>query len=814
MPKYKNDEANVGYDAGDYFNYLVWDANTELTLCNVPWDSVYKDVWQPDSTAELNEWIDERGDSTTILNASYARADEPINIQMPFGRAQRYNYIRVYNPAQPVAGDTPKYYYYFIRGVRHINPSVTEIVVQMDVWQTYIRSVQLGRAFIEQGHIGIANKYSARNFGRDYLTVKDGLDTGTSLVTVAQKRKDIMKTYRNKREPSFCVMAISTVDLTGDHGTADKPLTPSAKPTFIQNIPSGAGAYFWENANDFVSFMRAYSRKPWVTAGITSLTLVPDIKLFPGATWGSEKNPDTKARMYYPMIKRTSKLWENWRNDPNVVNYLPQRYRHLKKFFTSPYCLIQLTFSAGSSIIIRPEEWSTDNAEIQEMVSVMPPNQRYAVVPLPINARSGAINLNYGEGMDMALFLSNFPTIPIVNNGGIMALASNARSRAAEYSGIDWANQKTVAGNAMSFDQATANIEAGIAQANNSMAGDSTQTALANQAAANQAMFNLVGGVFQGAGQGAFAGPAGALAGGVGGLGSGVMGVLSQGMQADAANASLAARMATGGASRDISSGLGTYMRDSNKGLADWAAKGDYANARASMDARVQDTNAIGHGMSGQFGGEVFNLVTDQMALTMRIKMPDMQTITTVGEYWLRYGYPVHRQALIPNNLKVMDKFSYWKLSEIYIRNAAMPEMFKATIRGILEKGVTVWSNPDDMGVIDFADNHPLGGIVIEGYEPPPWTPEPDPEPEPKKKRKTKMLVYSTENAGTTIYALAGSSPGTTANFIKTETISLKDSWLEACNVDNPVVVDSSMFFELESKYLEPLVTVVSTEGP
>ena len=102
MAKYKGDPANSGYNVGDEFNYEVWTADSELTLCNVPWDVVYKDVVHFEFTNALNEYIDANGDTTTISNAMYARIDEPISIDMSLGRVQRYNYIRVFNFAQPV----------------------------------------------------------------------------------------------------------------------------------------------------------------------------------------------------------------------------------------------------------------------------------------------------------------------------------------------------------------------------------------------------------------------------------------------------------------------------------------------------------------------------------------------------------------------------------------------------------------------------------------------------------------------------------------------------------------------------------------
>lgn len=830
MARYKGDDPNTDYDAGDLFDYEVWTASSEITLCNVPWDAIYKDVVYFESTNALNEWIDERGDTTSISNAMYARVDEPISIDMPLARAQRYNYVRVFNPAQPVGNDAPKYYYYFIRGIRHVAPETTEITVQLDVWQTWIRQVQFGYAYIERGHIGVANTKNWENYGRNWLTIREPLDIGSDYVTVASKDLKIMDSFvnnRNNPEPTFNVMAISTVDLNGDHGTESAPKTPSAKPSYIQSgVPSGAGVYIWDSAADFMSFLRDFSKKPWITAGIVSLTLIPDMRRYMpfGFSWGSTKDPVTRAYSGYIAPKIRWNLYPNWRTAKEIVEYIPERYRNLKKFLTSPYCLIELTFNAGSAVVLKPEAWNSRDASVLEMFNIIPPNQRLAAVPLNYNGRNatpisgdGAVSdeqtwYRDGDYLDMAVFLSGFPTIPIVNNGQILYLAQNARSIAAQYSSQDWSQQRALAGNQVAFDQATMGVNAGRDLANNSMALDAQQTAIQQNLASQQVLLNLFGGTASGAGMGAFAGPAGAVAGGAGGLVSGVMGALSSGLTTDAQNQSLAARLAAGGTARDINANLGMAMRDSNKGLADWAARGDYANARAQLDAKIQDAQMIPHGMSGQFGGEAFNLVTENMNLTMRVKMVDQTSIALSGEYWLRYGYPVRRTAQIPNDLRVMDRFSYWKLSEVYIRTAGMPETYKQTIRGILEKGVTVWNSPDDIGRIDFADNRPLPNIIIEGYEPPAWEPEPDPKPIVTKRKKRKMLVYGTNDNGMK-YALAGTAPGTEANWIQTESETLKDQFLTACGVEEPVIVDTALFYELQSKYLAPVLTFPYDEG-
>ena len=41
-----------------------------------------------------------------------------------------------------------------------------------------------------------------------------------------------------------------------------------------------------------------------------------------------------------------------------------------------------------------------------------------------------------------------------------------------------------------------------------------------------------------------------------------------------------------------------------------------------------------------------------------------------------------------------MDRFSYWKCHDVRIVSSSCPQMYIDTIRGILEKGVTVWHSP------------------------------------------------------------------------------------------------------------------------
>lgn len=53
-----------------------------------------------------------------------------------------------------------------------------------------------------------------------------------------------------------------------------------------------------------------------------------------------------------------------------------------------------------------------------------------------------------------------------------------------------------------------------------------------------------------------------------------------------------------------------------------------------------------------------------------------------------------------------MKHFTYWKASDIWVdvRNVASSEI-GAAIQRVFENGVTVWSNPDEIGKVGIYDN-------------------------------------------------------------------------------------------------------------
>jgi hypothetical protein len=718
--------------AGSDFDYSVWTAGTRVDLINVNWDNTYRDVVRFADRAALNAYVDSRaGSGITIENMTYAKPGEDVYLPIAYNRANRYNYLRASNPLMPAFyNDIQKDYYYFILEAEYVNAGMTRLKLQLDIWQTYVYDVTWGSCYVERSHLAVANANKFANYGRAHLTIPEGLDIGSQYRQIAKRTEEIVGFEGIQQKTN--VLVISTVDLTQDPGTKANPNNNTGPGSTIGGLASGATFYAFDSPSSFAAYLTTIEETPWIGQGIISVTAVPELdRYLPlGATvnWEPYGTP-THLESYWPYPVK-HKLYNNWRNSSEFHDAIPDRYEHVKwKFFTFPYMVIEMTTWSGNPIVIRPESWADPDAFVLERVNYTPPAQRVQFSPRRYNSNGqpieplfntthaelvsigfsseGATNLleeiaemgdDGGDYLDMITQIADFPTMPIVNNMAISYLASNASTLAYQRSSADWTQQRAMAGAQAGYDIASGAIRANQDYTNINMGVLGQQTANNARALTDQASVNALASLAGGAAGAAF-GPAGLAAGMVNGAANAAAGLANAGIQNAANMGNAAAQM---GGMQDT-----TTRQNQQAGLAR-----DTNVDLAGINAKVQDAEMIQPSVSGQFGGDHLNLANGTMEMSLRWKMLDDANMKIVGEYWLRYGYSMRSFVTPPQDLKAMTKFTYWKMSETYIAAASIPEGHKFALRGIMEKGTTVWNNPGDIGQIDMATNAPLGGIA------------------------------------------------------------------------------------------------------
>lgn len=671
-----------------------WAIQSRVTLCRVAWDDSYKDVVSFVSPEKRNEYFDSlKSESIVLDNYTYLKPNEPINIDVPFHKAYTYNYLIVDNPKTDDPDDvTPPRFYYFIEGAAMINPSTTALTLQLDVFQTYLWQFRLGVCFVERGHLAMAamhnrlssGKYNTAETMRIFGVASEGLDVGSEYTISRAEMFDLSA-------KQWAVIVQSNTDLAADWGTRDNPSLKTADGQMTDGLASGCNVYAIESW-DYSDFMKKVRDAPWVAKGIVSISAFPKTVLTDGPTVSlnginAHFLGDTPDEGVY------------FTSDEPILDQLGRLtnadFKFADKLKCFPYSVIEIVNYQGNSLLLKPEMVNDKNLTLKQMACAAPPYQKIAFFPAHYGeavgdsgyGKSGYYTMdyteeqyaektrevNYGYWLDTAIWFQDFPQMSIVNDEYVNYLASTTNRRQFSYNAAGWSQQKSLAGNQLTYDQAQQQLRT-----------NQTNKDIANRAAITSAALSAIGKF-----------PS---------IPSMALGAAQAYNEFQASNEQF-----------NVNQAQANQFATQNKTLADWAARGDYQNAVAGIDATVQDAALTQPSQSGQMAGDGFNLSNGMMIVQIRYKTITAQMQEIVGNYFLKYGYAI-RQYLVPQkDFMCMEKYTYWKMLDTSIICSTADEGVKNAIRGIFEKGVTVWRNPRDIGRTYGADNVPIQGIY--GYD-------------------------------------------------------------------------------------------------
>lgn len=733
------------------FSYAKWTPNTRFKLCNVPWDMGYRDIVKWDRQSQ-KEYFD-RLDGIEFTDCTMAKYGLPVRLPVPFAQASQYNYLIATNDYD---FDTPRSWYYFIQTCDYVNAHTTQLNIQLDVWQSFQHDIQLGNAYVERGHVGVANENAWKDWGKTYLDLPEGLDTGKCTVLTNELWKPLMG-VADGHNLKFGIIILSTTSLAVDAGTKDNPTVQSAGGSFFESQANGTEVYYLDNPLDIGRFFDGGATSPWVTQGICGIFAVPPLpdKL---THWGGKI-----TKLFGKDAHFTGNCWkmgasatdssDRYDDIINIKNFrdsfqLPARYKHLKKFLTAPYAYIECSCLNGTVITYEPEQIPSADLIIREAWNYAPPSPRLNFYargyhagnlgdrqPLPDGK---GLPIDTGEMLNASFGITNFPTFMAVNNGSALALANSAYTRQYAQQSADWSYQKTQMGINNAYAQAQLGTQYASAQNRLGTSNRNAMNAISNQSAQmgtdltlknlgfnNQmAQLNTIGSGIANAAGAAVTGNIGGVAGAVAGTAIGAWtNQQTYNNNVSTANQQLANTQTTNNASTsqanayslaqtNLSNQQTMQLADMNKQLAQATAQGDYENTIAGINAQVQQTQTVPPTTSGALGGDAFNLANGLIGVMVRYRQISPAAMQAIGEVWLRYGYYVQRFMQLPANLMAMSNFTYWKLHELYVRSSTCPEEYRLTVKGIFESGVTVWADPDKIGVTDYADNTPLAGIA------------------------------------------------------------------------------------------------------
>lgn len=728
-------------DADKVLRANLWPIDTQVTLCSVPWDSAYRDVVAWESAAARDAYFDGLTDTvwknTTAFNYLWPKAN--VRVPVPYSSAYKYNYCVVENPAQPVTGEGDNLrYFYFVTDVNYLSPQASELTVQLDVMTTYAGSIQLGRAFVERGHIAMANSNARPGMAsltggvlNEYMSVPEGLDVGSAYTPCARFRVNVASGSDLDHAPK--VVIVSTANLAADPGTISAPSLNVADGQQADALPSGCNVY-WVNAGEFKTVMERLQDKSWVAQCIVSiycfpghlLSSGPEVELF-GNTGimmhflGETDSLSTSSEEYCDVPNATTMASAGLGEDNDLV-----------KLYAYPYTVIEMGTLTGNPIYLKPQFIKGTDLSIWWLGCALAPFAKVGFFPRNYGTQADMADLTYsyiapggseptqgvipgGDFLDTCVWLSDFPQFSIVNNAYITYMASTANTRAYNYQSAGWSLDRANAGAMNAYNNAQINRELGYAQSYNAL-----------NAGVQNANLGWVSGLI-GTGAGALGGVAGSMSTGiagsasssVGGVAAGYGGLASTGINlvAGLAQNEIAMQQAQNSLGAQAANAEAAYaaagdVADNNLGLARMVNQGDYQNRIAGINATVQDAALTPPSTSGQMGGNGFNWKNGLCDVYITWKTITGSALRTVADYFRRYGYGVRRFLPLGSvpSLMCMTKFAYWRVLETTVTCARANESERETIRGVFEKGVTLWASPADIGTTALTENHPKDG--------------------------------------------------------------------------------------------------------
>lgn len=126
-------------------------------------------------------------------------------------------------------------------------------------------------------------------------------------------------------------------------------------------------------------------------------------------------------------------------------------------------------------------------------------------------------------------------------------------------------------------------------------------------------------------------------------------------------------------------------------------AKRVMVNTRSNVNAAWRDLLNHTAQPVGAYGGDNFRQATGLDTMTMKIVTEDNGAIAAAGDYMLRYGIASNKLYSRPS-LTPCKHFAYWQCADIWVICPFAQNEQLQTIRDIFSNGVTIWTNPEEVG--------------------------------------------------------------------------------------------------------------------
>lgn len=708
------------------YSLAEWATGSTAHLLRVPWDPSYKDVisWTPDDRDQyFHKHVTK---SWTLTEMQYLKPGEPVAVPLMYDDCWQANYLVVENSDCPTASHTPPVLCYFVTNVAYVNPNTSTLELQLDVWNTFALDAKFGTCYVERGHIvhraycgyyfddtgmwpqfevtdendpdkldGVGRWHAANRF----LMEPEGLDVGSEYRVGYHTHVDLTTwVNREGQGGEIGVLVVSSVSLAADWGSESSPNVAVPRAYEISGTLTNLDCWYMA-VDDYTSLTADLQDYPWISKGISNVYIIPRsfVDVYESASsLGPNKRPAHQVR-------GGATGFSNGSNDPLFRKDWRALVRSCypnwgdnawyEKLCYWPYAYLVIDTNEGNPLVLKPELLSNGEVNIRLIGTVAPPTVKVGVYPVgygndPV-APSNGVNVYSaldvrnqemhfqafsGYGLQNAAWIKNINQTQVVNDEYNYYLASTYHTREASYAGASWSLARSNASAGLAYNQTLTNL-----------ANEQQNQNLRNQQVQNS--------ILAGLGSGAIGAIGSVVGGNVFGAVSGAANTLINAGTTYANNQLSNQQFAN-------NQQTALTLAGQNKGLANWAAQGDYAQTIRQLNATVQDAAVTQPSVGGMAAGDAFNLDHALVGFDVYVMVPSWGRALALADYFNRYGYTCNRlvDMSLVDNLCVMTHFAYWKLQDCVITDWKGDDSTRDVVRGIMERGVTVYRAPEDIG--------------------------------------------------------------------------------------------------------------------
>lgn len=412
------------------FDYSRYDYTASAKLMRVTWPNDYRHVVEWESAEARDAWFDaQQGNVIELTQGTVRTQTDRITLDVPYDVALTYNYIYMRVPQltkdKPIDNEQAggiRTICAFIDSCAYLATSVTEFVISVDVWTTYLPYKSVHGCMLERGHAPMWEMSAAEYLQRPIERCANLLAPDVSFGSAAVVRGGEFAPL-STAEPIYVMAstipysAISSIPLaTGAHmfppiysdtgardgyqldvdgytwasdGHSYQGMSNPSTPTHADgSIPTGLYYYgIWGSSvsegalNDLLTALPVFALSCKAVFVVPSdLVTIGRAHTIAGVPLREISNKGTQALNSFTITK-------------DLFGY-PERYADIAKLYTEPYAHIEISDDLGNSVSVAIED-TTGSIDVIQKLSIAFPALEWRTALLNVASTAGNVRYNW-----------------------------------------------------------------------------------------------------------------------------------------------------------------------------------------------------------------------------------------------------------------------------------------------------------------------------------------------------------------------------------------------------------------------------------